>query len=272
MARAYYFIGLFGVEPPRQAFSRMKERAQKALELDPTLADAHGWLALVKLHYDWDWRGAEQEFRRALELNPSQADIRHDYAHYLMVMNRPDEWVTESKRAVELNPFDSGLAACLAWHHLHARQFDQARDQALRSLQLEGDAWWGHMNLGFAYEQKGMFEEAIAEFQTAAAAWANGYALASLGHAYAVSGRKQKAQQISAQLTEQSKRGYVSAYDMAVLHAGLGEKEKAFAWLEKAYQERSAFLIHMQWDPRFDNLRDDPRFQALLRRMNFPEN
>jgi len=270
IARAYYFVGLFGVQPPQQAFARMKETAQKALELDPSLADAHGWLALAKLQYDWDWRGAEQDFLRALELNPNQADVRHDYAHYLMVMNRPGEWVTESQRAVELNPFDSGLAACLAWHHLYARQFDLARDQALRSLRIEGDAWWGHMNLGLAYEQKGMFQESIAEFQTAAAAWPNGYALSALGHAYAAAGKKQKAQQILAQLTEQARRGYISAYDLAVLHLGLGNKEKAFEFLDKAFQERSAFLIHIQWDPRFDILHSDPRFAELLRRVGLP--
>ena len=269
-ARVYYFIGLFGVQPPQEAFAQMKQAAAKALQLDPRLADSHGWLALAKLHYDWDWVGAEQEFRRALELNPSQADIRHDYAHYLMVMNRPGEWVVESRRAVELNPFDADLAACLAWHNLYAHQYDQARDQALKALQLQPDSWWGHMNLGFAYEQKGMLQEAIAEFQIAAAAWPNGYALSALGHAYAIAGKKQKAQQILGQLTEQAKRGYVSPYDLAVLHAGLDDKERAFELLDKAYQERSAFLIHMQWDPRFNNLRSDPRFAQLTRRIGLP--
>ncbi len=269
-AGAYYFVGLFGVQQPQEAFTRMKEAALKALELDSNLAEAHGSLALVKLHYDWDWPGAEQEFRRALELNPSQADIHHDYAHYLMVVNRPGEWVEESKRAVELNPFDPGLAACLAWHDLYARQYDQGRDQALKALQLEPTSWWGHMNLGFAYEQKGMFREAIAEFQTAAAAWPNGYALSSLGHAYAASGNKRKAEQILGQLTEQAKRGYISPYDLAVLYAGLADKEKAFELLDKAYEERSGFLVHMQWDPRFNNLHSDPRFAQLVRRIGLP--
>lgn len=270
-ARVYYFLGLFGVLPSQQAFGKMREEAQKALELDETLADAHGWLALVKLHYDWDWAGAEREFQRALALNPSQADVHHDYAHFLMAMNRQQEWVTESERAVELNPFDPGLNTCLAWHHLYAREYDKAIAQSQKVLQAEPDYWWARINLAWAYEQKGMYSEAIAQFQKSLKLWpGSSLALAGLGHTYALAGKKPQAAKVLAQLHENAKKGFVPAYDLATVYAGLGDAEQAFFWLDKAYQERSAFLVHVKWDPKFQALRSDPRFQDLLQRMNFP--
>src|SRR2546426_1751192 len=167
LARTYYFIAFFGDLPPKEAFHRMEEAATRALDRDPTLASAHGSLALVKLHRDWDWAGAEQHFRRALELNPSNADIHHDYAHLLLVMRRDRESVTETERAVALDPFNPMLNACLGWHRLFTGDYDHAIEAATRALQIQPANFWARMNLGWAYEQKAMYGEAEAQFRAA---------------------------------------------------------------------------------------------------------
>jgi len=271
LAGAYYFLGFFNVLSPNVAFGKMKEAALRALERDDTVSGGHDALGLVKLHYEWDWDGAEKEFKRALELNPNDADTRHDYAHFLMAMGRLDESVAESNRAVELDPVDSDLAACLCWHRYAARQYPEAIVQALKTIQLEPEEDWTHIILGWNYEQVSKFDEAIQEFQTALKLSGGGeFALAALGHAFAASGRKQQAHEVLAKLKEQSQHGYVSAFDMAIIYTGLGDKEKAFQWLQKAVEERSSFLIYSRWEPRLDPLRSDPRFPAVLHRIGLP--
>jgi serine/threonine protein kinase/Flp pilus assembly protein TadD len=271
MAEDYYFLGFFNLMAPNVAFPRMKDAALKALERDENLAAAHGALALVKLHYDWDFPGAEKEFKRALELNPNDADIRHDYSHYLIAMGRLEESATESDRALQLDPVDTGLRACLCWHRYSARQYGESVAQALKAIQAEPDDSWSHIILGWDYEQQGRFEEAISELQTAVKLFGDKeFALAALGHAYALAGKKQQTEEVLAKLKNMEKHGYVSAFDMAVIYTGAGDKEKALQWLEKAFEERSSFLIYSRWEPRLDPLRSDPRFQALLRRIGLP--
>jgi serine/threonine protein kinase/Tfp pilus assembly protein PilF len=271
MAGNYFFLGLFGDLPPEEAFKKVKENSSNAMELDENFADPHGWLALALLHYDWNFPEAEKEFKHALELNPNSADIHHVYAHYLIAMNRREDSVAESERALEINPFDASLIGCLAWHNLFARQYDQARDQALKALRLSPEDWWSHVNLGLAYEQKTMLPEATAEFQKSTTLWpGNALSLASLGHAFASSGKKQKAEEALSMLLGQRKRGFVPAYDIAIVYAGLNNKDQAFEWLQKANEERSAFLVFVRWDPRLDNLHSDPRFQDLLRKIGLP--
>jgi len=267
-AGIYHAMGMMGMSPPQVVSSKMRDGALTALKKDGTLADAHAVLALAKLHYDWDFAGADQEFRRALELNPNQAANHHMYAHYLMAMDRADESVAESKRAVELDPFDEYLTACLGWHQLFARQYDQARDQALKALQMDPTDYWAHTVLGWAYEQKSMYQPAIEAFQKSVQeSGDNVTATAGLGHVYGIAGKKHEAQEILAKLIERSKGDYVSTYDVAIVCAGLGDKEQAFQWLEKAFQERAHYLVHIKWEPRFENLHSDPRFQNLLRRI-----
>ncbi len=292
LARCYYFLGLFGVLPPNEAFPKMKEAAMTALKNDDTLPEAHSYLALAILHYDWNWADADREFKRAIELNPSNADIHHDYAHYLMSMGRSEESLGESKRAAELDPLSLFLTSCLGWHRLFASQYDQAIEQSLKVLEMDPDFIWAHMILGWAYEQKSIFGKAIAEFQNSITLSQGGalafaavgeklargrcgvvlsggdvLAMAALGHAYAVSGKRQDAEEVLAKLNERSKRSYVSAYDIATIHAGLGNKDQVFEWLQKAYEERSSWLVHVNWDPRFASLRSDPTFTELLKRM-----
>jgi TolB-like protein/Flp pilus assembly protein TadD len=270
-AEAYYFLAFFNLMAPNVAFPRMKDAALKALERDENLAAAHGALALVKLHYDWDFPGAEKEFKRALQLNPNDADIRHDYSHYLIAMGRLEESATESDRALQLDPVDTSLRACLCWHRYSARQYSESVAQALKAIQSEPDDSWSHIILGWDYEQQGRFEEAISELQTAAKLFGNKeFALAALGHAYAVGGKKQQTEEVLAKLKDIGEHGYVSAFDMSIIYTGAGDREKALQWLQKAFDERSSFLIYSRWEPRLDPLRGDPRFQDLLRRIGLP--
>ncbi len=328
-ALAYYFQGFFSMLPPAEAFGRMRESAQLALRNDDGLAEAHGALALVKLHYEWDWDGADREFRAALKLNPNSADIHHDYAHYLNTIGRLEESAAETRAALERDPAGVMLMSCVCWHHYSARQYDQALAQSGQALQMEPNFNWTHTIRGWAYEQKGQFKDAIAEFKLALTMGMGGeskpmamekpkamdmsmppaskgmgsggmnadqmgmekpmqpmlakkpavmqekmqgmpFILAALGHAYALSGRRMEAQRVLAQLLRERDQSYVSAFDLAVLYTGLGEKQQALEWLEKSYQERSAFLIYMTWDPRLDSLRKEPRFQQIIQRVGFP--
>ena len=303
LARSYYFIAFFGDLPPKEAFARMEQAATHALDKDPSLASAHGSLALVKLHRDWDWAGAEQQFRRALELNPSNADIHHDYAHLLLVMRRDRESVAETERAVALDPFNPMLNACLGWHRLFAGDYDQAIQAATRALQIQPANFWARMNLGWAYEQKAMYGEAETQFRAAseqqpmamgmssgggmqatsmssttsmqmsaeaariAATRADVVVLAnaSLAHALAVAGDRRGAQAVLAGLLRQRAHGYVSPYDVALVYAGLGDKQQALDWLQRAYEERSSLLVFALREPRLAPLRTEPRFAALMR-------
>ena len=271
LAGSYFIPAFFETVPPREAFSAMREAASKALDRDDTLPEAHSYLALTKLHADWDWAGAEREFRRALELNPSHAGVRHSYAHFLMAMGRGEESHAESQRAVELDPVDAGLTACLGWHNVWAGEYDQAIQETLGALRMSPNAAFAKINLGWAYERKSMFEEAIAQFQAAVSNPVFGpMAMTNLGHTYAVSGRTQQAHEMLAKLKARTAQGYVSPYQVAAVYAGLGDKQQAFEWLEKAYALRSSWMVHIKWDPRLASLRSDARFSDLVRRIGLP--
>src|ERR1700694_1214449 len=167
MARAYFFLAFFGTLPPQVGWRKVKEAATLAVEKDERLPEAHDAMGLAKLHYDWDFAGAEQEFKRALELNPNNADIHHDYAHYLMAMGRVAESETESKRAVALDPMGDVLTSCLCWHSFAARDYDQSIRQAEKFLSLNGDDPFELTTIGWDYEQKRMPEQALARFKRA---------------------------------------------------------------------------------------------------------
>ena len=268
MAQAYFFLAFFGAVSPSEGLGKMKEAASLAVQKDEGLPDGHSALALAKLHYEWDFAGAEQEFKRALELNPNDADVRHGYAHYLMAVGRVAESEAESKKAVELDPVGDGLNSCLCWHSFAARDYDQSVRLAEKFLRAQPNDPWELTILGWTYEQKRMPEQAVQEFKKAVEA-ANGDAffVAALGHAYAVAGNRREAEKIIESLTTRAKKSYVSPFDLALIYAALGEKDKAFALLDKAVAEHSTFLVYTRWEPRLDPLRSDPRFQGLLKRI-----
>lgn len=272
MAEAYSFLAFFGAVSPSEGWGKVKEAASLAVQKDERLPEGHGALALAKLHYDWDFAGAEQEFKRALELNPSDADVRHGHAHYLMAMGRLAESEAESRRAVELDPVGDGLNSCLCWHSFAARDYDQAVRLAEKFLKSQPDDPWERTILGWTYEQKKMRDQAVVEFKRAVeAAQGDPFFVAALGHAYAVAGNRREAEKILQTLSDRAKKSYVSPFDLALIYAALGEKDKAFALLDKAVAERSTFLVYTKWEPRLDPLRSDPRFQDLLKRIGLAD-
>ena len=268
MAEAYSFLGFFGWLPPREAWGKVKDAALLAVQKDNVLAEGHGALAMGKLHYDWDFKGAEAEFKRALELNPNDADIHHQYAHYLMAMGRIRESEAEVQRGVELDPIGDALTSCLCWHSFAARDYERSLRLANKFLASQPDDFWEHTILGWTYEQKKMPEEAIPEFKKAVGATDGApFFVAALGHGYALAGKKDDAEQVLKTLSEKSKKVYVSPFDVALIYTALGDKDTAFHWLDKAVDERSTFLVYIKWEPRLDPLRSDPRFTTLLARV-----
>jgi len=267
LANDLYYPGLFGVRPPRQAFTAMVDAASKALQLDPTQASAHASLALGKLHLQWSWSEAEEGFRRALRLDPADADVRHFLAHILLWTGRRDESARECRRALELDPFDPALISCLGFHYLLAGDPDKALEATRQALAFDPKHGWALMTLGWIYEQKGMFQEALSAFRKS---WDLTLKRASIAHAFARSGNRSAAEKILGELLEESKRKYISPYDIAVIYAGLDDKERAFQWLNTASGEHSGFLLFVNSDPRFKPLRREAPFQDLLRRMRFP--
>ncbi len=254
--------------PPNESFPKAKAYAAKALVLDDTLAEAHMAMGGVRLLYDRDWAETEKEVKRAQTLDPNNADAHDLYANYLDAMGRLDESLAERKRAQELDPQSAVFNNDLGVTFYYAHQYDEAIAQIEKTINLEPRYVEAYLYLGQAYEQKKMNAQAIATFQKGMAqAERHPDLIAALGHAYALSGERDKAQQSLAELREMSKHRYINPYLFAVVYLGLGDKDQTFAWLEKAYQDRSFFLIWLKVEPIFDSLRDDPRFQDLLRRM-----
>ena len=274
LADSYNFLGAFGIAvlPPGETMPKAKAAAMKALEMDDSLADAHASLAFVRLYHDWDWSGAEREFQRAIELNPNYAPAHQWYSHLLMARGRTAESISEAKSAAEIDPLSLPANMNVGWQYHWARQPDSAVEHLRKLLEMDPNFEQGRWGLGLAYEQKGMFEEAAAEFRKAAdLSGGSPVYLAALGHAYALGGKKAEAMKVRDDLEERSKLRYVPPYWMATLYAGLGEREQAFRWLGKAYEERSGGLIWLGVDPRLDSLRTDPRFQGLVRRVGLPQ-
>ncbi|MDQ3173897.1 MAG: tetratricopeptide repeat protein, partial [Acidobacteriota bacterium] len=268
MAVSYDLLRAFGSLPPMEAMPKTKAAAIKALEIDDTLAEAHTALARIKLNYDWDSSGAERDFKRAIELNPNYPTGHHWYAWYLAAMERHTEAIAEMKRAQELDPLSLVINTDVGWIFYYARQYDQAIAELQKTLEMDPDFVRAHLRLGLSYLQKSMNKEAIETLQKATdISEGSTEIVAFLGYAYAISGNKSEAQKILNDLQEGSRRRYVSPYYIAVIYTGLGEKEQAFKWLEKAYEERSGRLVYLEVEPMFDSLRADPRFTDLLRRV-----
>ncbi|HXF96582.1 MAG TPA: tetratricopeptide repeat protein [Gemmatimonadales bacterium] len=268
VARNLYYLVFFGAVEPKGGFARIRAAAERALALDSSLADAHGTLALVLMHWDRDWRGAERHFRRALTLDPNNADARHDYAHLLLSRGRERDAARETERATALDPVNAGLEACLGWHYLSGVDYEEAVAQSLRAVNAAPDFFWAHQTLGWGYERLGRYPEAIASLRRAVELSGGlAFTQASLAHALAASGDRAAATELLDRLTAERRTGrrYISPYDLAAVYAGLGDREQAFSLLNQAASEGAAQIIHLRWDPRLHALRDDPRFRALRR-------
>ncbi len=252
---------------PRDRMPKAKTAAMKALELDDTLAEAHASLGNVKHIYDWDFAGAEREFKRAIELDPNYTSAHHFYALLLASLGRWQEANGQIKRALELEPFSLIINSSAGRILYLERQYDQAGEQLRKTLELDPNFARARFFLGQVYQEKRMNEQAVAEFQKALQLDVNQYLLAGLGYAYATSGKRDEAMKVLDKLKDLSKQRYASFYGIAIIHLGLGEKDAAFESLEKAYQERSEGLSSLMVEPRWDSLRADPRFADLLKRI-----
>jgi serine/threonine-protein kinase len=265
LADTYAYMGGV-VMPSKEAVVKEKEFAQRALELDPELAEAHLSLACA-LGGAFDWRNAQVEFDRAIELNPNLAWAYEIYAWYLGGLGRLDEAIAKDKKAIELDPLNSFFQAALAYFLYHARRYDDAIVQVRETLKLDPASTLAHHLLGCCLLWKGDTAGAIAEFQRSkimvTGAWYQGL----LGYAYAISGDRPKAEQILRELEQMAKRQYVSTTAFADIHLGLGEKEKALDWLEKSYQDRESACWYLKVDPIYDSVRNEPRFQALVQKV-----
>jgi TolB-like protein/DNA-binding winged helix-turn-helix (wHTH) protein/Tfp pilus assembly protein PilF len=256
--------------PPNEGGPKARKAAEQALAIDEMLADSHCSRALIADWYDWDWKRAEREFKRGIELNPNEQRCREFYSWLLGALGRHSEAIAEAKQAVQIDPVSAEAAFTLGSVFVFAGQYDEAIEQLRSSVELDQSYWFAHDFLGRAYLARGDLDKALAEYKTAlelddsnTESWSN------LAHAYARAGKGAEAQKILKKLNDMSTQTYVAPYNLAVVYAGLGDKEHAFAWLDKAYAARSGALAAMlTTDVNMNPLRSDPRFTDLLRRMN----
>jgi len=268
LADSYNLMASYSTKPLATPFLRAKATALKALSLDDKLAEAHAALAAVKLWREFDWDGAEQGWRKAMELNPSYATAHLWLALYLAANERMDEALSEIRLALDLDPLSRVINLNLARILHFARQFDDAIRQCRKTIDMYPDYLIAHRRLGMSYGEKGMFEEAEAEFKKALAiSEDDSETMSAMAYAYAADGRIDDASKILERLNEIAKGTYVSPYSLARVHIGLGQIDEAFECLEKTYQERHGILTYLKVEPIFDRLRADSRFSDLLRRM-----
>ncbi len=268
LADTYTLLSFFTLAAPSDAFPKAKEAAEKALAIDPTLAEAYTALGQYKAYYEWDWNGAEVEFQKGIALNPNYPLLHHWRSLNLIAMGRMDEARAAMQRALELDPLLLVSNVNLGRIDYYEGRYDQAIKQYQRALELDKDFMRTHLRMGLAYVQQGRYHEALTEYNKALEiAGDTPQIRAHIAHVLAVSGKRSEALIELAKLQERAKRQYVPPYDIALIYVGLGENDKAFAWLEKAYDDHSTEMIYFKVDPLLAPLHSDPRYQNLLRRM-----
>ena len=270
LADSYSLLGFY-YESPRTALPRARDAAERALELDDSLGEAHASLAWVKLFHDWDFAEAEREFLRAIELNPTYATAYQWYANYLAVTGRYDEGIEQIRLAAELDPLSRIINSNLGGQLGYAGHHEDGAEQIRKTLELDPSWALGHMRLGQNYELRGLFSEAIPHYEKMVELDDTPHGLGHLGHAYAKSGRVDEAHAVLERLEELSNSRYVAPIERAYVYAGLGDLDKCFEWLEKAYDERSGNLLFARVWPIGKDIEQDPRFSDLMRRIGLEE-
>jgi DNA-binding winged helix-turn-helix (wHTH) protein/TolB-like protein/Flp pilus assembly protein TadD len=270
LAEAYTLSSYYSGVPPREAFPKAKAAAEKALETDETLVEAQTTLAYVKFIYDWDFQGAEKDFQKSFQLNPNYAPARYWYGECLMYLGRFVEGLAQINRAQELDPLSLVFSSNLGWAYHIARQDDQAIAHLQKVIESDRSFHMAYFYLGMAYESKGMYNEAIDAYQKSRElSGGGGYpGITGLGHAYAMSGQRDQALKILTELeadVQQTSRIRSTAF--AIIFAGLNDHDKAFEWLEKAYEQKYEGVIFVKVQPYYDTLRSDPRYFDLLKRV-----
>jgi serine/threonine protein kinase/Tfp pilus assembly protein PilF len=267
LADCYAVFSTYDVLPPRESYPLAEKAAMEALKMNEALAEPHAALGLMKEVYDWDWPGAEREFKRAIELDPNYATGHQWYGQYFLRVGRTDEGIAELKRAQELDPLSLIINNTLAQCFYMARQYQLAIDQDRKTLELDPNFPRAHYRIALSCVKTSKFEDAISEFQKARTLSGDLIYIAGLGYGYAMSGRKTEALEIIQQLNNLSKQTYLHPSYVALVYAGLGDNDHAFEWLEKAYDSRDDVLAWLKADPSWDSLRSDRRFADLLRRI-----
>jgi TolB-like protein/Tfp pilus assembly protein PilF len=267
LADTYSLLGDSGYLAPSEAWPKAKAAAMQALDIDDTLPEAHTSLGLVKEHYDWDWSGAEREFMRAIELNPNSATAHLWYGDFLANSGHLEEGMREMKRAQELDPMSLIINTMMGWQYYLSRQYDLAVDQLRKVLDLDQKFAPARRILEGVYSQMGNQKESVAEREKIVSLSGSPELAASIEEVFSKSGYNGVLRSWLDGMMVISKYGYVSSYDIAQIYARMGEKDKTLTWLEKAYGEHDSGLVSLAVDPLFDNVRSDPRFRDLLRRL-----
>jgi TolB-like protein len=272
LADSYNILGYYNSLPPVEAYPKGKAAALKALELDNSLAEAHATLGVVKRDFEWDWSGAADEFQRAIELNPGCVEAYHWRGTLLSMLGHHGEALDEKTRALAIDPLSVVIRTDLARVFYFSRDYDQSVSQYQAALDMDLNFSSAHLWLAQVYEQKGLFEQAIEELKTGMRLSGDStFALARLGHGYAMAGQKDEAHAVLNELNALSGQRYVSPDDVAMVHVGLQENDEAFAWLQRAFEQRSLWLGYLNVEPQLDPLRSDQRFEELIRRVGLKE-
>ena len=270
LADAYIFMSLFEYLPPSVAFPKARQAAEKGIAIDPMLAEAYASLGLTFFQYEWNWSKASEALQKAIALNPNYATAHHFYADFLKGMGRFDEALEQIREAQALDPLSIAISSGVGHVLYLSRRYDEAIDAYRHSLQLDPKSVLARLWFGRPFLQKGMFDEAIHEIKQAVEiSKESTITLAVLGHAYASAGRKDEALAILAKLQERAAEQYVPSYWIALIYVGLDDKRLALDWLNKAYEERSAWLAWINVEPRFDSLREEAVFKALLSKIGY---
>ena len=268
LADCYIRLNEDGAPMAQESVPRGKAAVLKALEIDDALAEAHATLGFIKFRHDWDFAGAEQEFKRSLELDANYSESHQWYAFFLLAVGRRNEADAEMMRAQTLDPLSITFNSNLSLYLFFTRQFDQSVQQCRKTLEMEPNSFLSRFALGLSYEQQGLNTEAIAEFQKAQQLSPdNAATIAALGHALPRTGGAEDARELVRKFEKAAKESYVPPYGIAILHAGLGEKAQTLAWLERAFQDRSLRPVWLKMDPRLDSLRQDEKLIDLIRRI-----
>jgi len=267
LANGYGWLGESGLLAYTEAFPKQKTAATKAIELDEALPGGHAELAGAMMNLDWNWIGPEKEFKRALVLNPNSTAIHADYAFYLMRLGRFHDALAQGRINLRLDPLSSRSYANLGFIHYYARQYDQALSDIQRADEMDVRPLEFTFPRAIIYVEKKMYEEAIAEFQRLGQ---QPHAIGHIGNVYGRMGRATEAHESISRLQERVESDGIGRYEIAIVYAGLGEKDQAFDWLEKSFGAHDKGLTYLKIDPCLDPLRSDPRFHNLLRRVGFP--
>jgi tetratricopeptide (TPR) repeat protein len=268
MANSHGVMGVNGWLPPKDTFPQAEAAAKKALAIDDGLAEAHSALGAVEMFYEWHWPAAERELRRAIDLNPGEPNAHRLYSYLLTATGRFDEALAQAELNLRLDPLSPVTYADMVRAFYFARRYDDAITASRRALEMDPNFAIARLVAGAAYEQRGSYEEAIVELRQANnLPGGSPGALAALGHAFAASGKRGEALRTLKELERMSERRYVSPLDLAILYAGLDDKERTLEQLERAAEDRAGWLINLGVEPRFDTLRSEPRYLELQRRV-----